>query len=202
MWLGASEVTCAGYPASLGYETVDAQSFAEWGIDCMLFLFWFICLYDTEPLQTSNMTIAMSPVTGQTHMHTVFLMVTATTLMAPVLTSPIPLQKDMTGKRPRLISGLVQCAMPCSKLTAQSSIHFLNGARLMSRPGAMKLRTRGACLAISPVSSLPDIGVGGLVANSVFSGLGPYCANCQREQLLDGLRQFLELPRPGHVGDW
>lgn len=32
---GAGETTCAGYPASLGYEDIDAQSFAEWGIDCM-----------------------------------------------------------------------------------------------------------------------------------------------------------------------
>lgn len=34
-WLGAGETTCAGYPASLGYEQVDAAAFAEWGIDCM-----------------------------------------------------------------------------------------------------------------------------------------------------------------------
>lgn len=34
---GAGETTCAGYPASLGYEEIDARSFAEWGIDCM---FW------------------------------------------------------------------------------------------------------------------------------------------------------------------
>ncbi|KOS41801.1 hypothetical protein ACN38_g7318 [Penicillium nordicum] len=33
IYSSASEVTCAGYPASLGYETIDAQSFAEWGID-------------------------------------------------------------------------------------------------------------------------------------------------------------------------
>ncbi|KAJ5684979.1 hypothetical protein N7536_007598 [Penicillium majusculum] len=33
IYSSASEVTCAGYPVSLGYETVDAQSFAEWGID-------------------------------------------------------------------------------------------------------------------------------------------------------------------------
>lgn len=143
----------------------------------------------------------MSPVTGQMHMHTVSLIVTAITLMAPVLISPTPPQKDMTGKRPRHISGILQCAMPCSRLTARYSIHFVNGDRLTSRPGAMKLGTRGACLAISRVSGSTDTGVGGLVADSVFSGLGPYCANCQWEQLLDGLRQFLELPRPGHVGD-
>lgn len=26
--------TCAGYPASLGYEDLDAESWASWGIDC------------------------------------------------------------------------------------------------------------------------------------------------------------------------
>ncbi|KAJ5318129.1 Aldolase-type TIM barrel [Penicillium antarcticum] len=33
IYSSAGETTCAGYPASLGYETVDVQSFAEWGID-------------------------------------------------------------------------------------------------------------------------------------------------------------------------
>ncbi|KAG9120157.1 hypothetical protein FRC07_004455 [Ceratobasidium sp. 392] len=30
----AGEKTCAGYPGSLGYETIDAQTWAEWGVDC------------------------------------------------------------------------------------------------------------------------------------------------------------------------
>lgn len=34
--LGAGTETCAGYPASLGYEEIDAQAFAEWGVDCEL----------------------------------------------------------------------------------------------------------------------------------------------------------------------
>jgi len=34
--LGAGETTCAGYPASLGYEKVDAEAFSDWGVDCML----------------------------------------------------------------------------------------------------------------------------------------------------------------------
>ncbi|KAG8764894.1 hypothetical protein FRC12_007818 [Ceratobasidium sp. 428] len=29
----AGEKTCAGYPGSLGYETIDAQTWAEWGVD-------------------------------------------------------------------------------------------------------------------------------------------------------------------------
>ncbi|KAJ5262702.1 hypothetical protein N7524_008007 [Penicillium chrysogenum] len=33
IYSSAGEETCAHYPASLGYEAVDAQSFAEWGID-------------------------------------------------------------------------------------------------------------------------------------------------------------------------
>lgn len=30
----AGTKTCAGYPASLGYEEIDAETFAEWGVDC------------------------------------------------------------------------------------------------------------------------------------------------------------------------
>lgn len=32
--VGAGETTCAGYPASLEHEDTDAETFAEWGIDC------------------------------------------------------------------------------------------------------------------------------------------------------------------------
>ncbi|EAW14901.1 glycoside hydrolase family 27 protein [Aspergillus clavatus NRRL 1] len=33
IYSSAGLTTCAGYPASLGYEEIDAQTFAEWGID-------------------------------------------------------------------------------------------------------------------------------------------------------------------------
>ncbi|GAB1218496.1 hypothetical protein ATERTT37_007752 [Aspergillus terreus] len=33
IYSSAGDTTCAGYPASLGHEAIDAQSFAEWGID-------------------------------------------------------------------------------------------------------------------------------------------------------------------------
>ncbi|OJK04876.1 hypothetical protein ASPACDRAFT_74440 [Aspergillus aculeatus ATCC 16872] len=33
IYSSAGLTTCAGYPASLGYEKIDAQTFAEWGID-------------------------------------------------------------------------------------------------------------------------------------------------------------------------
>ena len=29
----AGTATCAGYPGSLGHETIDAQTFADWGVD-------------------------------------------------------------------------------------------------------------------------------------------------------------------------
>lgn len=32
--LAAGDLTCADYPASLGYEETDAADFAKWGIDC------------------------------------------------------------------------------------------------------------------------------------------------------------------------
>lgn len=31
----AGTQTCAGYPGSLGNESIDAVTFADWGIDCM-----------------------------------------------------------------------------------------------------------------------------------------------------------------------
>lgn len=30
----AGTETCAGYPASLGYESIDAKTFSDWGVDC------------------------------------------------------------------------------------------------------------------------------------------------------------------------
>ncbi|OJJ58107.1 hypothetical protein ASPSYDRAFT_1178735 [Aspergillus sydowii CBS 593.65] len=33
IYSSAGETTCAGYPASLGYEEIDAETFTEWGID-------------------------------------------------------------------------------------------------------------------------------------------------------------------------
>lgn len=32
----AGTTTCAGYPGSLGYEEIDATTWAEWGVDCKL----------------------------------------------------------------------------------------------------------------------------------------------------------------------
>lgn len=36
IYSSAGTETCAGYPASLGYEDIDAATFAAWGIDCAL----------------------------------------------------------------------------------------------------------------------------------------------------------------------
>jgi len=33
----AGTATCAGYPGSLGYEDIDAKTWDEWGVDCLLF---------------------------------------------------------------------------------------------------------------------------------------------------------------------
>ena len=34
IYSSAGTETCAGYPASIGYEETDAATWAEWGIDC------------------------------------------------------------------------------------------------------------------------------------------------------------------------
>ncbi len=36
IYSSAGTKTCAGYPASIGYESVDTATFASWGIDCTL----------------------------------------------------------------------------------------------------------------------------------------------------------------------
>jgi alpha-galactosidase len=33
IYTAESTETCGGYPASQGYETIDAQTFADWGVD-------------------------------------------------------------------------------------------------------------------------------------------------------------------------
>jgi alpha-galactosidase len=34
IYSSAGTETCADYPASIGYESIDAATFAGWGIDC------------------------------------------------------------------------------------------------------------------------------------------------------------------------
>lgn len=34
IYSSAGTETCAGYPASIGYESIDAASWAAWGVDC------------------------------------------------------------------------------------------------------------------------------------------------------------------------
>jgi hypothetical protein len=34
IYSSAGTHTCAGYPASIGHEDLDAQTFEDWGIDC------------------------------------------------------------------------------------------------------------------------------------------------------------------------
>ena len=44
------EKTCAGRPASLGHETLDAQTFADWGVD-YLKVFPKLCLLSSFQLE-------------------------------------------------------------------------------------------------------------------------------------------------------
>jgi alpha-galactosidase len=34
IYSSAGTETCAGYPASIGFESIDAATFARWGVDC------------------------------------------------------------------------------------------------------------------------------------------------------------------------
>lgn len=35
----AGTATCAGYPGSLGYESIDVATWSEWGVDCESLLY-------------------------------------------------------------------------------------------------------------------------------------------------------------------
>ena len=59
-------LTCGGYPASLGYEKIDAKTFAEWGVDylkydnCNVPSYWtdscFACTVDGDSSLYDNGT--------------------------------------------------------------------------------------------------------------------------------------------------
>lgn len=51
IYSSAGEATCGGYPASLGHETVDAETFAEWGID---YLKYDNCYSENTSSQSSD----------------------------------------------------------------------------------------------------------------------------------------------------
>jgi alpha-galactosidase len=46
---GAGSKTCAGYPASLEHEDVDASDFAAWEVDCAFLLLRFTVTYFARP---------------------------------------------------------------------------------------------------------------------------------------------------------
>ena len=44
LYSDAGYQTCAGRPGSLGYEPVDANTYAYWNVDYLVFLFYDQCL--------------------------------------------------------------------------------------------------------------------------------------------------------------
>lgn len=62
----AGESTCGGYEGSLGYEDIDAATFASWGIDCKSALPTAPSNVHLHPIQTSSTTTATSPKSGST----------------------------------------------------------------------------------------------------------------------------------------
>lgn len=43
----AGFATCEKYPGSLGYESIDAETFSEWGVDCKCLYHFFRGIYLT-----------------------------------------------------------------------------------------------------------------------------------------------------------
>ncbi|OKL64710.1 putative alpha-galactosidase B [Talaromyces atroroseus] len=48
IYSSAGTETCAGYPASIGYEDIDAQAFAEWGVDSIWDDEYNACVPDSD----------------------------------------------------------------------------------------------------------------------------------------------------------
>jgi hypothetical protein len=59
IYSSAGTKTCAGYPASLDYEVIDAQTWADWGVDCKPFRILSVQALTVPWI--SSMTIAMCP---------------------------------------------------------------------------------------------------------------------------------------------
>ena len=58
IYSSAGNKTCAGYPASLGYEDVDAETFAEWGVD---YLKYDNCHIPQIPVNWTDRYVACVP---------------------------------------------------------------------------------------------------------------------------------------------
>ena len=126
--LGAGSTTCAGYPASLGMEQIDAEAFADWGIDCM-----YQC-HPNQPtwvltIQISDRTTAAFRRIGQTSTTSVSPPFTAEiipTALALVLPTQPP--QATIGRTLILLTVIAACVMPYSASIGQSFIPYANGA--------------------------------------------------------------------------
>lgn len=58
----AGSATCEKYPGSLGHETIDAETFSEWGVDCNCLCHFFRSIYLTKRTDLKY---------GKTHTHLV-----------------------------------------------------------------------------------------------------------------------------------
>lgn len=133
--LGAGETTCAGYPASLGNELVDAQTFADWGIDCTPLREvrhdWGIqTLTVTSDCQISSTITAEYRAAGRistTHAYQTP-MEARTSPTERARTCQTPLRQGTTGARPTQRSGIAGCAMLWRASTVPFSSPCVTGA--------------------------------------------------------------------------
>ena len=60
MYSCAGYLTCAGYPASYDYEWIDAQTFAEWGVDFLKYDFCFHPMTVRPDILYKRMALALA----------------------------------------------------------------------------------------------------------------------------------------------
>ena len=138
IYSSAGTKTCGGYPASLGYEEVDAATFAAWGIDYLVSLeqFAIMARWLTD---SRNTTIATSHNSGPTRVTPAYLISRSGRTLSmgharSTLTSSdfatTPGQPMGLTTLPRtLLYGIASCRMLLRHKTERFFTVFANGVR-------------------------------------------------------------------------
>ena len=150
--IGAGDVTCAGYPASLGKELLDAQTFAGWGVDCRYSLTPFfpfpkafsspavaVCEknYPKTTTQTLNTTIApthpprLTNTSGASPIPRIQKSMLAHSQTVPAPRIPIWRQKATTGRPQPQRNASWQCVTRSRNRPSQFCFRSASGAKQM-----------------------------------------------------------------------
>jgi hypothetical protein len=144
----AGTLTCAGYPGSLGYEQIDAQTWEEWGVDYLKYDNCNVPSNWTDKVSPFMHAISslwgLTPGSINTHLN----IGTALTRTKLVVFRHL---RAMIGVSQIPLSGTHRCVMPCwtTKATARSYSVCATGAIRMLSAGEMRPGKVGGCLVTS-----------------------------------------------------